>query len=137
MRIFAFFSFFFFFNDTATTEIYTLSLHDALPICAYRGRRRSGARPDDATARRHDARDGGSTRRDGFPAGRRRSNVDGWQVLVGRSELARRSHRDASVSAEIQRWSTLVGWAELASSPPRRPAPAAAAGVAANLLSLG
>src|SRR3990167_2178492 len=29
---------FFFFNDTATTEIYTLSLHDALPICrrAYR-----------------------------------------------------------------------------------------------------
>src|SRR5260221_13148951 len=25
---------FFFVNDTATTEIYTLSLHDALPICA-------------------------------------------------------------------------------------------------------
>src|SRR2546430_8721322 len=28
------FLFFFFFNDTATTEIYTLSLHDALPIFA-------------------------------------------------------------------------------------------------------
>src|SRR3712207_8726740 len=27
------FLYFFFFNDTATTEIYTLSLHDALPIC--------------------------------------------------------------------------------------------------------
>src|SRR5260221_10522830 len=27
--------FFFFFNDTATTEIYTLSLHDALPICEF------------------------------------------------------------------------------------------------------
>src|SRR5438876_4495886 len=27
------FSSFFFFNDTSTTEIYTLSLHDALPIC--------------------------------------------------------------------------------------------------------
>src|SRR2546430_16853348 len=27
----------FFFNDTATTEIYTLSLHDALPICAPSG----------------------------------------------------------------------------------------------------
>src|SRR5258707_11962093 len=27
--------FFFFFNDTATTEIYTLSLHDALPISLY------------------------------------------------------------------------------------------------------
>src|SRR2546430_7442613 len=36
---------FFFFNDTATTEIYTLSLHDALPISAARpaggGHRRS------------------------------------------------------------------------------------------------
>src|SRR6058998_997425 len=35
---------FFFFNDTATTEIYTvmntLSLHDALPICVDRARRR-------------------------------------------------------------------------------------------------
>src|SRR5256885_6716349 len=29
-------SFFFFFNDTATTEIYTLSLHDALPISLLR-----------------------------------------------------------------------------------------------------
>src|SRR5437660_7659375 len=28
--------FLFFFNDSATTEIYTLSLHDALPICAAR-----------------------------------------------------------------------------------------------------
>src|SRR5256885_14032567 len=28
----SFYHFFFFFNDTATTEIYTLSLHDALPI---------------------------------------------------------------------------------------------------------
>src|SRR5436853_2711634 len=27
---------FFFFNDTATTEIYTLSLHDVLPICRER-----------------------------------------------------------------------------------------------------
>src|SRR2546429_6735273 len=36
---------FFFFNDTATTEIYTLSLHDALPICApTTGRQRPAAR---------------------------------------------------------------------------------------------
>src|SRR2546422_1804562 len=33
------FSVFFFFNDTATTEIYTLSLHDALPISGARHRR--------------------------------------------------------------------------------------------------
>jgi len=31
--VFSLYRFFFFFNDTATTEIYTLSLHDALPIC--------------------------------------------------------------------------------------------------------
>src|SRR5260221_7522495 len=35
----------FFFNDTATTEIYTLSLHDALPICADRPARRRLGRP--------------------------------------------------------------------------------------------
>src|SRR2546422_10177553 len=50
------FSLFFFFNDTATTEIYTLSLHDALPIwrscprvprrCAACGSERSAGRPD-------------------------------------------------------------------------------------------
>src|SRR5688572_33272260 len=34
MHLCSFFLFFFFFNDTATTEIYTLSLHDALPILA-------------------------------------------------------------------------------------------------------
>src|SRR5216683_7762112 len=32
----------FFFNDTATTEIYTLSLHDALPISRANAARRSG-----------------------------------------------------------------------------------------------
>src|SRR2546430_14876196 len=35
---------FFFFNDTATTEIYTLSLHDALPISDGPAAARSGAR---------------------------------------------------------------------------------------------
>src|SRR6266480_5627577 len=34
MKIRVFCLVFFFFNDTATTEIYTLSLHDALPISA-------------------------------------------------------------------------------------------------------
>src|SRR5256885_6521613 len=37
--------FFFFFNDTATTEIYTLSLHDALPI-SFNGQRQVVERPD-------------------------------------------------------------------------------------------
>src|SRR2546425_6835319 len=37
--------FFFFFNDTATTEIYTLSLHDALPILGFRKSRHPPRRP--------------------------------------------------------------------------------------------
>src|SRR5437764_8220272 len=44
--------FFFFFNDPATTEIYTLSLHDALPISAgsgFVGGSESGARPRGAS----------------------------------------------------------------------------------------
>src|SRR3712207_8260135 len=60
--------FFFFFNDTATTEIYTLSLHDALPISRNfarpgqagprreRRRRRRCARAAAAAARRRPAR---------------------------------------------------------------------------------
>src|SRR3712207_7292279 len=51
---------FFFFNDTATTEIYTLSLHDALPICLERAppaRSRSpshGRGPGGGVGSRHD-----------------------------------------------------------------------------------
>src|SRR3712207_7045667 len=50
----------FFFNDTATTEIYTLSLHDALPISPARApppRRRARGRP------RRTSRPRGSARR--------------------------------------------------------------------------
>src|SRR2546427_13104367 len=51
--------FFFFCNDTATTEIYTLSLHDALPISLVVARPREprrlseGARPRRAAGHRH------------------------------------------------------------------------------------
>src|SRR3712207_7921394 len=47
---------FFFFNDTATTEIYTLSLHDALPIwpgrAPYRGSSAAGCSARPGTGRR-------------------------------------------------------------------------------------
>src|SRR2546426_9405119 len=53
---------FFFFNDTATTEIYTLSLHDALPILRARSRERparsSPIRSSCPRGRRGDARCG-------------------------------------------------------------------------------
>src|SRR5258708_5770965 len=40
---------FFFFNDTATTEIYTLSLHDALPISAAEREPAARRRPSEVT----------------------------------------------------------------------------------------
>src|SRR2546430_7456297 len=47
---------FFFFNDTATTEIYTLSLHDALPISKARSRwpSRKTSPPSDRNERRRE-----------------------------------------------------------------------------------
>src|SRR2546428_8569226 len=60
MLIFFTSSMFFFFNDTATTEIYTLSLHDALPIWRQRelgSYRRLGERVEaDAVGNRRDPR---------------------------------------------------------------------------------
>src|SRR3989454_5847161 len=67
----------FFFNDTATTEIYTLSLHDALPIWgARRGRshRPRAAARGRAGVHRSAAHAGGSDRRDGA-AGRDRKST--------------------------------------------------------------
>src|SRR2546422_7218743 len=55
MFILAFSLCFFFFNDTATTEIYTLSLHDALPI--YRPFRRAGGTRDGGAPRARGRRD--------------------------------------------------------------------------------
>src|SRR3712207_9227182 len=47
--------FFFFFNDTATTEIYTLSLHDALPILSSLQRPDRTASPHQGVARENAA----------------------------------------------------------------------------------
>src|SRR2546426_7158028 len=81
---------FFFFNDTATTEIYTLSLHDALPISGDPLHRRLRARraPRDAVqggAQRGD-RAGKELRRDRRPPLRqRRSGEDCGGAAPGRS----------------------------------------------------
>ena len=55
-------SFFFFFNDTATTEIYTLSLHDALPICSWH--QQSHGKLSDPGSKIHALVDGGD-----YPSG--------------------------------------------------------------------
>src|SRR5258708_13770673 len=61
-----FFSYFFF-NDTATTEIYTLSLHDALPISTSRPTERPKRRSSSATS---SSRSSATSRRShlGWPA---------------------------------------------------------------------
>src|SRR3712207_7602058 len=86
----------FFFNDTATTEIYTLSLHDALPICgpgSRRGRRRPSRRR--ATSRCARSSAGRGSRCTGPPSARR----------VRRSTTSRRSEEH---TAELQSRQYLV-----------------------------
>src|SRR2546426_12306531 len=77
--------FFFFFNDTATTEIYTLSLHDALPICPrFRVLPQERVQIERDVVRWVDAGDRGGRRRGlrGIGRGRVLSN----QPIVVRSE---------------------------------------------------
>src|SRR2546426_3949457 len=82
-------SFFFFFNDTATTEIYTLSLHDALPIYgdpARVPRRRRRARPDAERACRGRG-DGGGRARRGDPVPLRVQGGDRKSTRLNSSHL--------------------------------------------------
>src|SRR3712207_8787231 len=84
-------TYYFFFNDTATTEIYTLSLHDALPIS---GRRRSPtSRPERPKRRRS------------WP--RRRSPGPWSSSPAGRSGSSRRSRSEEHTS-ELQSRQYLV-----------------------------
>src|SRR5687768_17711950 len=80
-------------NEPGTTEIYTLSLHDALPICggrthARRERRGAGTpvrRRHRAPARAH--ADGGAGARDARPRGRRRRSEEHTSELQSRLHL--------------------------------------------------
>src|SRR3712207_1255642 len=89
----------FFFNDTATTEIYTLSLHDALPICARVGELAVGRRvlpPLGALA--HGRLRRARADEDGAPLDQRR--VDGGVLLPRRPrDQARDARRRARVAA--------------------------------------
>src|SRR5436309_16055467 len=72
----------FFINDTATTEPYTLSLHDALPICRHAPGGAAHLRDRDVPARRGDHE--GRARRRGPRPGDRRERLPGGGG--GRSE---------------------------------------------------
>src|SRR3712207_7848391 len=69
----------FFFNDTATTEIYTLSLHDALPICRALSRDPASfipQAPDTADPLRHQSRHDGVCHDLGNPADRKSTRLN-------------------------------------------------------------
>src|SRR3712207_9255647 len=95
MVVIAKISFFFFFNDTATTEIYTLSLHDALPICT-------------RTSRRHTAERREGDRRAATDRSHRRERLRGRQDDgVGRARGGR-SLRSEEHTSELQSRQYLV-----------------------------
>src|SRR3712207_8790290 len=106
---------FFFFNDTATTEIYTLSLHDALPICPAAGprkvtdgRRRHDRYPVAAHHRRdrHDRRPGvrpGREDRKSTPLNSRHANISYAGFCLKKKK---KNSQVSSISAT--RWSKQV-----------------------------
>src|SRR2546429_9240816 len=85
---------FFFFNDPATTEIYTLSLHDALPISA--GRRAGADAPARGTARRRAARPSGHG-----AAGQHRGRDGAQPGPQGHGVAADRGGRGARAGTDI------------------------------------
>src|SRR2546429_1344285 len=74
----------FFFNDTATTEIYTLSLHDALPI---------SRRLPVAVPKRRRLEESAQQTRHAVPSGQDRSQIVKRAATGGREPLDRKSTR--------------------------------------------
>src|SRR2546426_7014232 len=107
-------SFFFFFNDTATTEIYTLSLHDALPISNVRGAltRSARTRSQRVAAQRSSRRDRKSTRLNSSHLvisyavfclkKKKKSRSDGSEGMRLRTLLLRRASLDANPDRRVR-----------------------------------
>src|SRR3712207_7481006 len=104
----------FFFNDPATTEIYTLSLHDALPICSSEGTSASVPAGSSAPSTRAGTV---SSRRAACAAGRRRS-VSATTARRNGSSSAARSEEHTS---ELQSRQYLVCRLLLEKKPHHRP----------------
>src|SRR3712207_7117763 len=108
--------FLFFFNDTATTEIYTLSLHDALPISAHPApdspdhheARRVGVRHGAEKHTVHDRERGGRGADPERDHQHRRSEehtseLQSRQYLVCRLLLEKKKNTTATLSEQISR----------------------------------
>src|SRR3712207_8819745 len=94
--------FFFFFNDTATTEIYTLSLHDALPICHRKARRRAARQRSARRRSRAGRARQGAFRNDGAV----RPDEGSWQDASARGDD--RCRRSEEHTSELQSRQYLV-----------------------------
>src|SRR5258708_11170030 len=94
-------SFFFFFNDTATTEIYTLSLHDAVPIsCAYtQGKRQQFS----CFNRTLDAINNVFRKFIAFHDDTRRFNPDGMNIISKDGSNKLNSSKQARVAYKVHR----------------------------------
>src|SRR5256885_12457606 len=80
MSLTSFFFFFFFFNDPATTEIYTLSLHDALPILRRRCTRFTSSRARPSWIRSSVSR--GSTAATYGPSDRKSTRLNSSHLVI-------------------------------------------------------
>src|SRR5476651_2881890 len=85
----------FFFNDTATTEIYTLSLHDALPI----------SRTGEIDMTHRSVRDQG---RDDRRSEEHTSELQSRQYLVCRLLLEKKKHNTTTFDSHLTRRNTLL-----------------------------
>src|SRR2546426_7338656 len=88
----------FFFNDTATTEIYTLSLHDALPIYVWGGRAAGGVRRDARGASRSPHR---GRPRSALPSRQRRSHRSRRQPRTSAHRSAAESGRPSACALAV------------------------------------
>src|SRR5258708_26327423 len=96
--------FFFFFNDTATTEIYTLSLHDALPISFLREAvgARAEATPRSARSRHRHSAAAAHARRSGRRCCQHRRIHFGADAAVIRHWPQRLEERSEEHTSELQ-----------------------------------
>src|SRR3712207_8514263 len=93
----------FFFNDTATTEIYTLSLHDALPIwAAHRAGRRSPRGPRPRAPGRRSARRPPAASPRWTPRLPPELGVEGLPQRLAEEGEAERDHDDAQRGVDGQ-----------------------------------
>src|SRR5688572_32078613 len=90
------FLFFFFFNDTATTEIYTLSLHDALPI--------SGHVEAGGLDRRHALSEPHAVRGFYFPAlrDRKSTRLNSSHSQISYAVFCLKKKKDTEVASRVQ-----------------------------------